>query len=273
MKNILVPTDFSENAENAIVYAIELAKASRARVILFHAYHVVEVPAVILTNEEMEEVNIDRLKKIIEKRYSSTFNEVEIEYLSRIGFLMDGIHNLIEERNVDLLVMGRTGASQAQGSSAGKNTIKVINHTEIPTLVIPEKARFKRPEQIAYASDFSNMIELVIPPVLEDFTRIFNSRLALVHVVSEEELVLAESSRTSDKLKLFLQDTQHTLHFPVNEDVVEGIHDFARNISADMIVMMPRKHNFLERIFLESNTEKLAYESSVPILAVHESEQ
>jgi len=53
-------------------------------------------------------------------------------------------------------------------------------------------------------------------------------------------------------------------------DFTEAINQFAIDRGADMIITVPRRHNFLERVFSTSHTEKLAYHTHIPLLAIHE---
>ena len=113
MKTILVPTDYSDVASNALHYAVELAKSSNSKIILLHAYQIPvptgEVPIMIITPQELEDENTKRINNLKKKITDKTKGKIVIESLVRAGFTVEEITNVIKEKDVDLVVMGITG--------------------------------------------------------------------------------------------------------------------------------------------------------------------
>ncbi|HXP48586.1 MAG TPA: universal stress protein, partial [Bacteroidia bacterium] len=160
MKTILVPTDFSEVAENAAKYAMELAKLyKRAKVIFFHVYSVptviaADVPMMSVPFEQME-IESNKLLKAFAAKYKDA--DIETELLVSPGFVVDEILYLLGRRRVDMIVMGVTGAGKSGGGS-GSNTTSVMKLVKQPVFVIPKEVQFKKPERIALACDYTAIV-------------------------------------------------------------------------------------------------------------------
>lgn len=114
MKTILVATDFSKSANNAIDYAVELAKFTKSKLILFHTYHVPvvasEVPVMMPSLDEIEKECMDCLKKIEESIPLENRNNLTIECVCKCGFEVDEINLFTEKNKIDLIIVGMQGA-------------------------------------------------------------------------------------------------------------------------------------------------------------------
>ena len=172
MKTILVPLDYSEVSDNALNYAAELANLIRAKLILLHVYHVpvpaIEVPVVVIGWEELQKENTERLNKIAEKTKNKSKN-LEIEIRVSPGFAVDEILSLVKEDNIDLVVMGVTGAGRKTNMLLGSNTVSVMKKSKTPVLIIPQKAQFKKVQNIVLAYDYKNAID---EAVIKEFKKI-----------------------------------------------------------------------------------------------------
>src|SRR5256885_651667 len=99
MNTILIPTDYSDTAENALNYAVELAKSSSAKLILMHAYQIPvptgDVPVMLVSPEELEDANQTRIKKLVERIAGQTEGKIKIESEVRSGFTVEEIIDVI----------------------------------------------------------------------------------------------------------------------------------------------------------------------------------
>ena len=138
MKNILVPTDFSQHAFTAAIFAAELGRLSGARLVLFHAYH----PGILLEEETIwadpEELEKDVQHKMdaLAKKLHSVYG-ISITRLLRPGFAVDEIQFIARKLNPDLVIMGTEGAGNRLKDAVGKVTTEFLKRSEFPVLCIP----------------------------------------------------------------------------------------------------------------------------------------
>jgi len=268
MKTILVPTDFSKAAGNASEYAVNLAKAIKANVLLFHVYHVPilvsEVPVMVITPDELQKENEAQLKK--EAAHLKKLSGVEVKYMAKMGMAVDEI--LEEEKNADIIVMGMHGASKLSEVLMGSITTATLRKAKIPVLVIPEKVEYKNPEKIVFACDYDPRTDVHALDILKALMKTFDSKIYVVNVKQKKESVSVEEAIAGAKLESKLSDVEHIYYFSEKEDLVEGINEFVEDKHADMIAIIPHRYNLMDRLFHKSISKKMAFHTRVPLLAL-----
>lgn len=274
MKTILVPTDFSKIARNAIDYAVEIAKITKAKLILFNVYNLPVVPSegpAALNMDELEQESNRELKKIERSIHNKHGESLKIECKSSRGFPVDEINYYTEEHPVDLIVMGMAGAGYLSEKIIGSIATSMIKKAKCPVLVIDKTVKFKKPETIVLACDYREVGNKNILEPLIELSKLFNARIEVLHVVPELETV-PSVSKTLERIKFdhMLVSTNHRFHTTPNADVIDGINEFTNHIKADMVVMIPRMHSGFERFFFEPNTTRMAFHTGVPFLALHQ---
>jgi nucleotide-binding universal stress UspA family protein len=140
MKKILIPTDFSDNAENALKVAAQIAKANNSELILLH---MLEIPSqggdAVVAGHNIPElmlfknVAIEKLDDLMEADY---LNGLEVSEVVQFEMAFDGIMNISKKNDVDLIVMGSHGASGFKEMFIGSNAEKVVRNSEVPVLII-----------------------------------------------------------------------------------------------------------------------------------------
>lgn len=268
MKTILVPTDFSKAANNAAEYAANLSKEMKATVILFHVYHVPipvsEIPVMISNSSEYQAENLALLNKDATSLKRKT--GAEIKCITKMGFAVDEI--LEEEKNAILIVMGMKGASKLSEELVGSTTTATLRKATVPVLVIPEKAKYKKPEKIVFACDYDPRTDVHTLDALKELMKTFNSKIYIVNVKREKEAVSVENAIAGSKLEGKLCDVQHIYYFPEKDDLVEGINEFVENKQADMVAIIPHRYSLMDRLFHKSISKKMAFHTHVPLLAL-----
>lgn len=273
MKTILVPTDFSDNARNAVNYAVEIAKLTKAKLILFHAFHIPitnsDIPVGVIPIEAIEKENINRLKNIMKEIQSKNNEALNIECICKMGFAVDEITEMVKTKNIDLVVMSIRGANYLSEILMGSITTALIRNGCCPVVVINQNVKFKNIKKIVFASDYHEISDESIMKPLKEFVELFKSHVYVFNVVREMKAIsFTGKAGAGNLLEHSLEGTDHTFHFAEQEDVIESINTFAANKKADMIVMIPHKHSFLENIFYESNTKRMAFHTHIPLLAL-----
>ncbi len=274
MKTILVPTDFSDNAHNAIDYAVEIAKASNAKIILFHAFHVPTVPAdvpFIMPLDELEKDSLEGLEKIKKNILLNQANELDIVCETKLGFAVDEINGMIEEKSIDLVILGMRGAGYLSEKLIGSITTTLMRKAKCPVLAINENVKFKSIKNIVLACDYQKIENENVLNPLKEFVKLFNSHIYILNVTRELETAYSTGKTEEDtQLENYLEGFDHSFKVVENEDIIDGINEFVNSNEVDMIAMITHKHTLLETIFQERNTKRMAFHTQVPILALHQ---
>ena len=272
MKTILVPTDFSKASENAANCAIELASFYKdTKIILFHVYSIQKSFAdsyIIPIHIEELETDSYNLLKVFSKKLVITNENIEIKLLANLGFVADEIFNIHEERNIDLTIMGiKTMDTEA---ISGGNIISVIEKSKKPVLVIPDTIKFKKPEKIAFACNYNKTLPDDTVSKLKDYINLFNAKILIFDVLKKDEVVTAEKIKAEMNMESSLADINHSISFPVGNDLTESINNFVRKNMADVLVMIPHQYSFIQNIFHHSHTKDMVLKTEVPLLSIHE---
>ncbi|MFI5148588.1 MAG: universal stress protein [Bacteroidia bacterium] len=273
LRNILVPTDFSPAADHAAVYACALAASSGATILLYHTYHIpvsnTEVPVVIVSAEELEQNNLERLKNYKEDLITRTHTSLNIECLTTAGFAVEEIKEVCADKKPDLVVMGISGSGKIGHALLGSVTTGVINQLSTPLLIIPEEAEYKGISNLALAYDYHGELPASTMNQLQGFIDFFKAALQVVHIGPPNQKAHLEEAVSGVGLEDALANVTHTLHFPENKDVIEGLKEFEEKSKPDLLVMIPKKHTMLDWIFHGSVSKRMAFHTHVPILALH----
>jgi len=274
MKTILVPTDFSEAAGNALNYAARLAQYTKSKLLLFHAYHVpllvTEVPFMITSEDlQLEEKSNDQMKMIIEGLQKKYDKNLEIEYISSPGSASEEIEDIAKDKNCDLIVMGTIGNSGTD-NFFGSTTVAVIKHTHCHVLVIPDKIKFEKIDKIIFAFDYKTIKNKSVCDPLIELASLFNSEVIIFNM--EDSRALPDTDKASEGIKLdhIFENVKHTYWFSEHKNLVDAINDFAEDNHALMITMIRRSHNYFQQLLTKSNTKRMALNSHLPLLILHE---
>lgn len=271
MKNILVPTDFSEASRNASRYAVAFAESMGAAVVLVN----IVSPSVIIDDSVLASVMITQAEILADNR--KTMQE-EIEVLSKEfsvdvtgvvneGYASEMILQLAELKNAALIVMGMKGKGRSH-SLFGSTTTTIIRKSTYPVFVIPEQAAYSPVSNITFASDFDASIEMDRYNVLLAIAEKFGSLINILNVqkngnsLSQDEVI--------GKMKTSVAFSKHNHQFQtISEDKVEeGIQKFVEANSTDILVMVARKHHFFERMFGTVHTKAMSYQTKIPLLVL-----
>ena len=261
MMTIIVPTDFSQVANNAARYATQMiAGQYDTKLVLFHVYD---------KASEAEEAN-NLLQKLKEELQTNNIAHVETR-AEEGGDFIDHLERLGRHLGADLIVMGITGKSRLEKVFLGSNTLKMVERNICPVLIIPPSAQFSTVKNACLLSDFKDVNSSIpVVPIL-NVLNIFRPALHIINVNSEHyvsltEEFLAERSRLLD----MFQSLNPEFYFIGTYDLHETVQQFVLDKKIDMLITIPRNHSFFGSMFKTSNTKKLVYESAIPILAGHE---
>ena len=274
MAKFIVPTDFSDTSKNAAEFAIKMAgDLHSAEVILYNCFDKVAAGSdgTPLTDESDTRMQITMMALENLKDRLDGHNWVKIRTLGEEGPLVTNLEKLVQKENPDIVVMGINGATRIEQILIGSNTLGLINRSFVPIMIIPPDARYRKIRKVIYASDMNN-VELTTPVgTLRNVLDIFGPKLMIAHVSHDYYLEVTPALKAErKKLDQLLDGFEAEYHYLPWADFTESINRFAEENEADLVITVPRKHSFVNKIFTTSHTKKLAYHSHLPVLALPE---
>lgn len=274
-RTILVPTDFSRGALQAVRYAVRLAKKDNSKVLLLHVYNLAyvdpDLPFRFVAAEAVKirkeaKMHMDKLCEEIKKK-----DGVRCSFLVKEGFPVDSIRNIITDKKISLVVMGTKGASGLKEIFAGSNTVKVIDKAGCPVLAVPEKAAPGAIRNIVYASDYlpSDLQEIT---QLNELTASFKAHITVLHVSDAGKMEKFEREAIAAFLEKVHQATGRSdISFVrlSGKDASEGISRYMDENNADLLAVSAHKRTLFDKLFNKSVTRKIVHHIRVPLLVFH----
>lgn len=276
MKKILLPTDFSDVANNAYTHALHIAKLFDSQILLLHTF---EMP--IVDNQFYAE-DYSNLFESIETAQSSKFKEeiiklkeiaktqncenIKVSYMLKSGDLVFNIKEAVEQNTINLVVMGTSGADTWKQLFLGTNTADVISQINIPVLSIPKNSLYNKYNSIGFTTRFREKDKKALKDVIQ-LARQINIEVKCLYVETDNSDSIVQ---TYDDWKQYFKNDPVQFFIIPDNDVEGAITDFIVSQEIDMLAMLTYKRSFFETIFNRSLTKKMAFASDIPILALQE---
>jgi len=274
MKTLIVPTDFSPVAENAVNFAIDMAMEVDASVLLLNVYQVpvtfTEVPVIALSLEELLQISQEKLAEAKKKAEEKAGGRVKIYVESKLGDIVDEIESVSSAIQPMAIIMGTKGHSSMERLFLGSNTLTAIRHLTSPVLVVPPDAVYKPFRRIGFACDLDKVVENTPVKPIHDFCNAYKSSLFVLNVDHKNKHFNPSTPEESLLLHTMIEDLKPTYHFLDDPNVEHGIEEFANKHDLDMVITIPKKHRLLDGLFQRSHSKDLIFHAHLPILCVHE---
>lgn len=270
MKKILVPTDFSKCAGSAMTYALNIALQTNAEIVCLHSispYEGVDVDGSgLLWIKEYQQAKAKSLETWVKKfKRNVKFKDIKLSTRCNIGFTVSDIAEQAKEENVDLIIMGTTGATGVGGMLFGSVAGGVISTTKTPTFLIPIDGKYTETSSFAMASDFENHCSKESLDLTVDLLKAHHQdSMKVVHVVAPkvDQPSVQQEKAISDKFKgIKLSFTYlHDDHIP------NAINNFLEVSNTKVLCAISHQHGYMHKLFKGSVTKKLAYQAHTPLL-------
>ncbi|MGZ3932461.1 MAG: universal stress protein [Bacteroidia bacterium] len=274
METIIIPTDFSPAASNALNYGVELAKYFNARIVLVNAYPMptlnYEVGYSFEIIASIREDIMEKMTALKREICRSNQTNLDIECVVEAGAPFDVIKEAADKQSGDLVVMGLVGeAGSFKENVIGSTAVQAARELSMPVFVIPEHVKYHRIHKLAFACDLNKTEETNLVYIAKFFSKVFDAELEVVTVDTEEKEVSMDKAVTNLFIEQNLEHVNHKTTHILGDDVASGLEDFFKTCSTDVIMVNPKKHNWFYYIFHNSITRKLAFHAHVPLLAIH----
>lgn len=274
MKQILFPTDFSDNSNQAFPYALDIALLLDAELTIFNSFKLPYSKSNLLVSivDRMKDDSNNELKALKNEALSNEkYKHLKINLVSRAGGFVDQIPKIASHYKSELIVMGAKGSSGLKEMVMGSNTIEIIQTSHCPVLAVPEKAQNTKVDKIAMAVDLKKIKDpKQLSPLLE-MAKICRASIEFVHVMHPDD-----NDSTQDRFNqiMFLEkmasDIPSNINIITESDIIDGLSRYISTEKPDMLAMLSRKHSLFERLFTQSITNKLAFRSEIPLLVMDE---
>lgn len=280
MKNILIPTDFSENAWNAAKYAIALFKDEQCVFYLLNTY----TPSIAHSRfmatsisgratdsiQQNSKKELEKLVTSIKEIYNNPNHSFKT--ISSFSLLIDEVKELVVAENISLVVMGTKGASGLEEVFMGSNTVRIIKSVkDCPVLAIPQIFEFKKPSEIAFATDFNRFYTVSELRPLIDMANTFNATIRIVHVQYEIKALTEIQQFNLSMLRKYLREVEHYIHTITElNSISKTLEVFANELDIHLLAMLHYQHSYMERMTREPVVKRLAFHTQIPLLVIPE---
>lgn len=281
MKSVLIPTDFSDNAWNAIAYGMQLFAKEPVTFYLLNTY----TPAITSSRfmaPMIDGVRVeDAVRTYSEKGLQQTVAKIktvfdnplhDFETISSFNLLVDEVKDVVETFGIDLILTGTKGASGIDEVFMGSNTVRIIKNTKkCPILVIPQHFEFIKPQEIAFATDFTRFYAASELMPLLKLAKSFEATIRIVHVQYEIKPLSELQQFNLTMLRRYFGDVEHYIH-TVSElnSVSKTLEVFSEEMQIHLLAMLHYQHSYMEKMTREPVVKRTAFHAQVPLLVIPE---
>ncbi|MFD1314294.1 universal stress protein [Namhaeicola litoreus] len=272
MKRILVPVDFSKEAEYAAKVAASIARKTDSEIILLH---MLELPVNIIDPAEISSINTgpqalfymkqahEKFDNFIQKPF---FKGIKVVESIQFSMAFAGIIDESKKHNIDLIVMGSQGASGLQEMFIGSNTEKVVRRSTVPVLVVKSNGVEFNIKNIVFASDFKEESKKTFPKVME-FANLFGAKFHFLYVntIHNFNTTKAIEERMHNFIKDFeLKDFKTIIYNDIS--IENGILSYSNDVKADLIALNTHGRSGLSQLFNGSIGAELTNHALRPVI-------
>lgn len=267
MKNIIVPTDFSKNAKDALKYAINLANHFGSTIHLIHIYEVRTRAGMLVSIKDFLQKEAEtELSNLIKETKDRLLHGTSIKAKAIEGYGMDTVTAYAKAKTADLIVMGTQGSSALAEVFFGSSTIAVIKNSTCPVLAIPANYEYAAPRLITLAVDEKRISKAKALEPMIALINAYRSKVKVLHIEKGSGFAIIDP--TIDE---HLKDIDFDFSIITDsQDINQSMNQYVKESKTDLLCLLHRERNFLENLFHKSVTIKEAFDSPVPLLILKE---
>ncbi|MEX0289193.1 MAG: universal stress protein [Flavobacteriaceae bacterium] len=281
MKNILLPTDFSENAWNAIFTALKLYSNIACKFYLLNAYEPNTLNLLGRKSQERlgiiydslaqhSQLELEKVLGYLEEHHQNTGHSFET--ISVAETLEEAVEETVTSKDIDLIVMGTQGATGAKEVFMGSNTVKLLKSVKsVPILVVPSGHDFKSLKTFAFSTDFNKSYSKFELKTMLELAKHWQTKIQILHVAVE--FALNEQQKVNqEQLKERLKEVGMVIkNIEFEANVAHSLQNYLSENRVDLMALIRYQHSFWEKIIREAVVKKLSFHAKVPLLILPES--
>jgi nucleotide-binding universal stress UspA family protein len=276
-KRILLLTDFSRNALNAVRYALDLYSDQKCIFYFLNTYNEggYSLDSHAYNHSGQRSYNIEKpntkegYKDLMQALSRHKNNPKHSFYtIATNNSLLQGVKDVIAKNDIDIIVMGTKGITSSRTVVFGMNTITIMeNVTECPVLAIPEDVEFTHPKEIVFPTDYKLPFKRRELKYLINIAKMHDSFIRVLHVKESAKLTQVQQGN-KELLNTIFKEVGHSFHELEDMRVQAGINAFIDSRDSDMVAFVNQKRNFFSRIMSKPLVKELGYQSRVPVLVL-----
>lgn len=276
MKKILLPTDFSKNAHNAIAYAVQLFKEEECTFYLLHtimprSYNIASIddgPSAKVIEDVARDNAEERLQEIVMEMKTKFANPKHtFEEIITFNLLSNEVKAVVKEHAIDLIVMGTKGATGAKEVFLGTNTMSVIKKVPVAVIAIPEEFTYEKPKEILFTTDFKFSMENKYFPFFRSLCARHAARLNVLNIYAGKSLEPSQEIE-KDRLAAYFKNNAYLFHELEYMDVAEAVEHFQIKHKINFLVMINNKHSFFENLLFKPVIKEIVYHTHIPFMVI-----
>ncbi len=276
---ILVPTDFSNDAYNALFYAANLYKDEKCTFHILHATESIYKPKNVfpgghertvseaLSDGELNSLLMEIKHRIVLDTDHNTKHQFSTQF--KRGQLTDSIEEFINLNPVDLVVMGNKGRKGAHEIFFGNNTLQVVKTlVSCPILCVPHDSEFTSPKQIGFLADYNHNIYSPELDHLKHLTDKYEAKLHVVHLCGDSPLDQKQLKNQKNLARILQLQDPHFHLVPFRRTKASAVKRFVKNQKLDILTMIYYRHYFINKLLREPLVLDLSFYLKIPLLII-----
>lgn len=270
--NLVLLTDFSPLSKVAMLYALKMAAPLGASFTILNIVRVDGIPKANLKTRQLEKTITEiaqeegdslvaELKAQVKGNYSLTFKPIKARTVAEM------VRKYVSNNPTNMVVMGLQGASALKKAGRlGGTTVSVIDECPVPVLAIPAYAKYSNMKSIVYATDMKNVKKEL--DIIVEFAKIFGSFVHMIHVSPAIDKKIEAAGLAVDEIVQKYAYDKVKFELILEDDITKAIGNYIQKTNADVLTTFTHKLSLEEKLFGKSVTRKLAYQGTIPLLAV-----
>lgn len=272
MKKIIAPVDFSAVSKNAALYAANMAAYLNIPLVLMHVTELpisyAEVPSVPIPDSGLMDDGNSLLQQFANELDEKLAGQLTIETLNRTGNALYEISSYCNRVKPYALVIGTHGNSGITRILLGSTTMGVIKECHFPVIIVPNQYTFQKPQKIGFASDMHDVLHTTPADQVKTIVDDLGGRLEILHVDKddlEEEQEMAEETKN---LNTIFADQHPRIKILKSVFTEEALLNYANEKSLDLLIIVPKKHNWIDALIKHQHTKNIALHAAVPVMVL-----
>lgn len=274
MKTIVVPTDFSPQADYALSAAAQLAKKQHAEI---HLVHLLELP-LNLIDPLNEGVGGDLpesmfFMELAHKKMNETLDQfkyqlqgINVKPVIEFDQTSDGILSIANDIHCDLIIMGSNGADGVEEFFIGSNTEKIVRHADMPVLVVKDDFELSQVKSLVFISNLKPNTKTAFKLALE-FAQILNLEVHLVYFNTPKSFkTTPDIEALLDGFTSGIENNWGKFHIYNDLTLEDGIRHFTSQMDIDLLGMGTHGRQGISRLIETSKAERVVNHLKKPII-------
>lgn len=279
-RKILIPTDFSKNANKALRYAIQLYKNDSCDFYLLNVFSATSNVMKSLMNMEPGSEMYETAKRNSEDGLAKTYDMIAMtedhnpkhnfKTISVFNNRIEAIKDVVEQKDIEIIVMGTKGETYSRATAFGSTATYVMEKVRnCPVIVVPLNPKTVMPKEIVFPTSYKTHYKRRELKYLTEIAKKSDATVIVLHISEEEELSKSQKEN-KELLEEILGETKHKYHFLSHNSVEAAINIFVESRESDMVAFINKKHAFFGSILTNPLVKSISFHSKVPILVMHD---